>query len=34
MLFSTVCSSFKGFKCLIQKLKDQKGTGKFSDPKK
>ena len=24
MFFSTVCSSFKGFKCVIQKLEDPK----------
>ena len=24
MFFSTVCSSFKGFKCVIQKLEEQK----------
>ena len=24
LFFSTVCSSFKGFKCVIQKLEDPK----------
>ena len=35
MFFSAVCSSFQGFKCVIQKLKDpQKITGSLPDPKK
>ena len=33
MFFSTVCSSCKGFKCVIQKLEDQKIAGNLSDPK-
>ena len=34
MFFSTVCSSFKGFKCVIQKLEDpNKMAGNLSDPK-
>ena len=35
MIFSTVCSSFQGFKCVIQQLKDPKKiTGSLPDPKK
>ena len=33
MFFSTACSSFKGFKCVIQKLEDPKIAGNLSDPK-
>ena len=34
LFFSTVCSSFKGFKCVIlQKLEDPKIAGNLSDPK-
>ena len=34
LFFSTVCSSFKGFKCVIQKLEDPKNSWKFVRPKK
>ena len=44
LFFSTVCSSFKGFKCVIQKLKDpkkqleicqtQKNSENFAKPRK
>ena len=34
MFFSTVCSSFKGFKCVIQKLEDPKIAGNLLDQKK
>ena len=34
MVFSTACSSFKGFKYVIQKLKDPKNSWKFVRPKK
>ena len=44
LFFSTVCSSFKGFKCVIQKLEDpkkyleicqtQKNNGNFVKPRK
>ena len=34
LLFSTVYSSFKGFKCVIQKLEDPKNSRKFVRPKK
>ena len=34
MLFSTVCSSCKGFKCVTQNWKTQKIAGNLSDPKK
>ena len=30
LFFSTVCSSFKGFKCVIQKLEDPKNSWKYS----
>ena len=34
MFFSTVCSSFKGFKSVTKKLEDpQKIDGNLSDPK-
>ena len=34
LFFSTVCSSFKGFKCVIKKnWKTQKIAGNLSDPK-
>ena len=34
MFFSAVCSSFKGFKCVIQKLEDPKKiAGNLLDPK-
>ena len=33
LFFSTVCSSFKGFKCVIQKLEDPKNSWKFVRPK-
>ena len=33
MFFSTVCSSFKRFKCVIQKLEGSKTNGNLSDPK-
>ena len=34
LFFSTVCSSFKGFKCVIQKLEDPENSWKFVRPKK
>ena len=35
LFFSTVCSSFKGLKCVTQKLEDQKkNNGKIVRPKK
>ena len=44
MFFSTVCCSFKGFKCVIQKLENpekwleicqtQKNSGNFAKPRK
>ena len=34
MFFSTVCSSCKGFKCVTQKLEDQKNSWKFVRPQK
>ena len=34
LFFSTVCSSFKGFKCVIQKLEDPKNSWKFVRSKK
>ena len=34
MFFGTVCSSFQGFKCMIQKLEDPKNSWKFVRPKK
>ena len=34
MFFSTVCYSFKGFKCVIQKLEDPKNSLKYVRPKK
>ena len=35
LFFSTVCSSFKGLKCVIQKLEDPKKiAGNLSDPNK
>ena len=34
LFLSTVCSSFKGFKCMIQKLEDPKNSWKFVRPKK
>ena len=34
LFFSTVCSSFKGFKCVIQELEDSKNSWKFVRPKK
>ena len=33
MFFSTMCSSLKGFKCVIQKLEDPKNSWKFVRPK-
>ena len=33
MLFSTVCFSFKGFNCVIQKLEDTKNSWKLVRPK-
>ena len=34
MFFITVCSSFRGFKCVIQKSEDPKRiAGNLSDPK-
>ena len=34
LFFSTVCSSFKRFKCVIQKLEDPKNSWKLVRPKK
>ena len=34
MFFSTVYSSLKGFKCVIQKLEDPKNSWKFVRSKK
>ena len=34
LFFSTVCSSFKGLKCAIQKLEDPKNSWKFGRLKK
>ena len=34
LFFSTVCYSFKGFKCVTQKLEDPKNSWKFVRPKK
>ena len=34
MFFSTACSSFKGFKCAIQKLEDPKNSENFAKPRK
>ena len=34
MFFSSACSSFKGFKCVIQKLEDPKNSGNFVKPRK
>ena len=34
LFFSTVCSSFKRFKCVIQKLEDPENSWKFVRPKK
>ena len=33
MLFNTVCFSFKGFNCVIQKLEDTKNSWKLFRPK-